>query len=232
MQAFYRYLQLTFCAIVFSLPLTRAQDSVARKINPLQLQQLTSDKAFGYKNDIEAMPVVPKPEENFKPLEEFLKVLGSIFGSGVWTVLLWIIIIATVGYMIYIVALNKNNFMFARKKKSIASADDTGDNEDFALTDWEHLTQQAVCNNDLRMATRYRYMWLLQLLQEKQLIQYREDKTNFEYYSELSASQIKQPFKKLSRQYEFAFYGNYVPTTTAYNDYAATFNTVKQQLGK
>ncbi len=231
MQALYRYIQLTLCFLLLSVPGTWAQDSVVRQANVPQWQQLTADKAFGYKNDIEWVPV-PKPAEKMTFLEDFFRALGKFLSSGIWSMLLWIIVIGAVGYFIYMVALNKNNFMFARKKKNIAGTNDAGSTENFALTDWEQLTQQAVSNNDLRMATRYRYMWLLQILQEKQLIQYREDKTNFEYYTELSASQVKQPFRKLSRQYEFAFYGNYTPTPTAYNEYAATFNTVKQQLGK
>ena len=70
------------------------------------------------------------------------------------------------------------------------------------------------------------------LLQKKELINYKNDKTNFDYYTELNASEFRQPFKTLSRQYEYAWYGNAVPSDAAYSEYLSLFNNVKKQLGE
>ena len=104
--------------------------------------------------------------------------------------------------------------------------------EDITTINWERLLQQARDNNDTRLAIRYTYMWLLQLLQERQLILYRNDKTNYEYYTELNDTSYKQPFKQLSRQYEYAWYGRYAISAAGYDDFAALFNNLRNQLGK
>ena len=102
--------------------------------------------------------------------------------------------------------------------------------EDITNTNWEALLQKASANNDLRLAVRYSYMWLLQLLQEHELIKYRGDKTNYEYYSELAGTNYKQSFKQLSRQYEYTWYGNFLPSDTAYQQYLSLFGNLKTQL--
>jgi hypothetical protein len=160
-----------------------------------------------------------------------LNAIGEIFSSPVWGILLWALFIAVVAYIIYIVVLNKGNFIFKRKSRSLNQDDIDGLAEPFETIDWEKLTQKALQANDLRLAIRYSYMRLLQLMQEKQLIRYRDDKTNFEYSMELAPTLYSQPFRQLSRQYEFAFYGNYIPSEAAYREFEAQFNTVKKQLG-
>ncbi len=122
-------------------------------------------------------------------------------------------------------------FLFAKGKKAIGDNSDQGiENEDIEATNWEKLLQQAMAANDTRMAVRYRYMWLLQLLQQSNLIQYRNDKTNYDYFTELQETEYRQSFKQLSRLYEYAWYGNFALTSGAYNDYLAHFDHLKNQL--
>lgn len=122
--------------------------------------------------------------------------------------------------------------MFHKNKKMMGDSDPAvNDQEDIATTNWETLLQQALNNNELRLAVRYRYMWLLQLLQHQGLIQYRNDKTNYEYYTELNDTSYKQPFKQLSRQYEYVWYGHFALPAATYKEYGDLFNNLRKQLG-
>ncbi len=199
-----------------------------RTMSPAQWQQLTGNKAFGYKNDSEQ--VTPPKHYNTGFIQKFLRGLFSFFGSGFGNALLWLILIGMGCYVVYRLFFSKDSFLFSRTKKIMSDEGPKQEEEDIANTNWEALLQKASANNDVRLAVRYSYMWLLQLLQERELIKYRSDKTNYEYYSELVTTDYKQPFKQLSRQYEYTWYGNYPPSAAAYQEYLATFDNLKTQL--
>ena len=116
----------------------------------------------------------------------------------------------------------------------MATPNTTGDEDehDLATTDWEALLHNAVHNNDYRLAIRYSYMWMLQLMQQQGLIQYRNDKTNYEYYTELAETAYKQPFKKLSRDYEYAWYGRFELSHASYSEYKDLFDDIRKQMHK
>jgi hypothetical protein len=200
----------------------------AEPVAPAQWQQLTNDKAFNYKDDKETVKP-PEPSNNGLLLRLFQAIFDFFRAASFF---IWIIIIGVLLFVLYKIFASNGAFMFGKNKKVMK---DTGppqiEEEDIASTNWEALLQQAVANGDLRLAVRYRYMWLLQLLQKRELIQYRSDKTNYEYYSELSDTSYKQPFKQLSRQYEYVWYGNFALPTTTYSEYSDLFNNLKKQLG-
>jgi hypothetical protein len=200
-----------------------------RTITPAQWQQLTNDKAFGYVNDVEHI----QPPQQLEPgiFQKLVMSLVSFFTGSGGAILFWMLVIGVVIYILAKVVLNKDSFLFSRGKKKMSPDEALQEDEDIATTNWEALRQQAMNNNDLRMAVRYSYMWLLQMLQQRELIQYRIDKTNYEYASELNDTDYKQPFKQLSRQYEYAWYGQFAPSEVAYKAYTDLFDNVKKQLG-
>ncbi len=216
---------------IYILGLITAPAFAAQNITPARWQQLTQDKAFSYKNDIEAIQPVKQYEPGL-----LMKILRSIFnflGNGAGNILLWIIVSCIVVYIVYRLFFSGDSFIFGRSKKTVkeTGAPHQEEEEDLATTNWEALLQQATGNNDLRLAVRYSYKWLLQLLQQRELIQYRNDKTNYEYYAELNETGYKQPFKQLSRQYEYAWYGHFTLSPAAYSEYIALFNNTRKQLG-
>ena len=206
-----------------------AHGNVNRTITPDQWHQLTNDRSFDYVNDIERYQE-PKTEAP-GILQKILESLFGFFGSGVGTVLLWLLLIGIVCFVMWRLFSDKGSFMFTRAKRKMNESKKAQDEEDISATNWEALLNQAVNNQDFRMAVRYSYMWLLQLLQHRELIHYRIDKTNYDYAAELSDTNYKQSFRQISRQYEYAWYGDVAIPPAAYAVYAAQFNQLKKQLG-
>lgn len=201
----------------------------AETVTPEQWQQLTSDKAFDYRNLKEA---AQRPQ-NSNPgiFAKFFQGLFGFFGSGLGNLLLWILVLAIVGFILYSVFISKDSFLFGKERKKMRDDDaGTPNEDDIASTDWEELSQQAIKSGDMRLAVRYSYMWLLRLLQQENLINYRIDKTNYDYYSELNETPYKQPFRQLSRQYEYVWYGQYPISDAAFSGYLEQFNQLKKQL--
>ena len=199
-----------------------------RNISDAQWQQLTNDSTWAYKNEKEHI-IKPEPKRN----DFLIKALQSIyifFTSTLGQVIIWGTLFIVLGYAVYRIIINEKAFLFSRKRKVNVGEKDEAGEEDLTAINWEAQLQKAINESDLRLAVRYSYMLLLKLLQERDLITYSSDKTNLEYYSELTNSAYKQPFKQLSRQYEYAWYGNFGLSAAAYDEYMNTFNQVKKQL--
>lgn len=74
----------------------------------------------------------------------------------------------------------------------------------------EQALEKALVQRNFRMAIRIHYLWLLKVLYEKELINWKKDKTNHAYISELankSSEESATSFRKLTLWYEKAWYG-------------------------
>jgi hypothetical protein len=74
----------------------------------------------------------------------------------------------------------------------------------------EQALEKALLQRNFRMAIRIHYLWLLKALYEKELINWKKDKTNHAYISELarkSSQESADSFRKLTLWYEKAWYG-------------------------
>lgn len=82
--------------------------------------------------------------------------------------------------------------------------------EDISGIDFDGKIRKAVEGRDFRLAVRWLYLKQLFLLHEKNKIAWQPYKTNLDYVNELSASvAIRQPFKDISRIYDYVWYGKY-----------------------
>jgi hypothetical protein len=224
---FKKYFARLFCMLCLALPAFYALAAPT----PAEWRQLKSDKTFNYKNEVESLPL---PDDNGQG--GFQKILMScihfLMGPA-GTLLLWILVIGIVSYIVYWLSVSNGSFFFGRSQKKVTdNGPATPEEEDINGTNWEALLRQANHDEDTRLAVRYRYMWLLQMLQERELIRYRNDKTNYDYYTELDKTNYKLPFKQMSRLYEYAWYGNFTLSPVAYHDYAGLFDNMKNQLAR
>ena len=82
--------------------------------------------------------------------------------------------------------------------------------EDISGIDFDGKIRKALEDRDYRLAVRWLYLKQLFLLNEKNKIAWQPYKTNMDYANELSASvAIRQPFKDISRIYDYVWYGKY-----------------------
>jgi len=186
-------------------------------------QKLTNDPAFGYKNEIENPPAA-LGGNNF--LLRAIQLISAFFNSTAGHITIAIVAISLLVFVIYKI-LQSGQIVFTRKKEAEIFVQDT---DDITVTDWAKLMQEATNTENLRLAVRYGYMWLLQLFEKRGLIQYRPDKTNYEYYMELTDPKHKKLFKELSKRYEFAWYGDLPVSQNEFAAYTNMINAAKKQL--
>ena len=222
-------LLLTVCMLL--LPDTVGTAVAAEQLTDDQWQKLTNDKAFGYSKETElAAPKKPSATDNI--FSTIIAAIVLFFSSGMGKMIVWVLLFLLIGFALFRILSADRTGLFKRRKEQ---PEDEGNDqevltEDMLHTNWEEYIDKATREGNTRMAVRDSYMMLLQLLQKRQLIQYRTDKTNYDYYYELANTNLKNPFRLLTRQYEYAWYGNYPIQEEAYQEYLNTFNNLKSQL--
>lgn len=195
-----------------------------------QWNDLTGQKDFSYRNEKENAVT---PQQKPANPNWFLKMLNAIFGffaSGVGEFILWGLLIAGIAWAVFKLVLGEKTFLFGKSSKKKEEVIVT-EEEELMEVNWEQRLQKAIAENNFRLAVRYSYMYMLRILQERQLIDYRNDKTNHDYYSELDNTKFKQPFRQLTRQYEFAWYGGYPLSASGFDQYMQQFQDLKKQIG-
>ena len=203
----------------------------ASPITDQQWKQLTEEKAFGYAKEIEMKEVKDtSASDNF--ISGLVAAIFAFFSTSFGKTLVWVILFVIIGYALAKIVISERAGFFRRTK---AVADEQVNinevpAEDLMDVNWNEYLRKATEEGNMRLAIRYSYMLMLQLMQKRQIINYRPEKTNYDYYYELSNSTYKSPFRQLTRQYEYAWYGNYPVSQTAYQEYLQAFELLKARL--
>ncbi len=90
------------------------------------------------------------------------------------------------------------------------------------------LAEEALKNQDFRLALRYRYLLVLQQLIQRKLIVWKSSKTNYDYQRELRETPFFGPFTEVTRIYNFVWYGHFDLDQKAYGDLEGAFNQLDQ----
>jgi hypothetical protein len=169
-----------------SLTLRQTPDSVLRRIR--------EDDAFWYAN------------EAFKKRRQQD---GNGFTSHpVFQTLLWIAIIG--GFAIFLLLyLSNSNASLFRKSKTLLVDDDSLETEDIFAINYFKEIDKATTMGNYRLAVRLMFLRLLKKLSDNQVIQYRQDSTNFDYLLQLQPTPMYADFFKLTRNYEYSWYGQF-----------------------
>lgn len=97
--------------------------------------------------------------------------------------------------------------VFKRNHEAMGNIDFTEEN--ISEINLDELVDEAAKNGNYRLATRYLYLKALKLLAEKNIIEWHFEKTNSDYLKEISDSNIKRIFKRISYLYDYIWYGEF-----------------------
>lgn len=99
-------------------------------------------------------------------------------------------------------------WLFKKSKKSFETqAIDVEKN--LESTDFNVLIENALHNDQPRLAVRYYYLWLLKILSKNEIIQWDLEKTNSDYLAEIKDEHTKKSFQYLSYLYNNIWYGEF-----------------------
>jgi len=81
--------------------------------------------------------------------------------------------------------------------------------EDISQLNFDELINSAIETKQYKLAIRYLFLKSLKLLSEKGLIELRNNKTNYQYLSEIKNNQISDVFRNTTSSFEWIWYGDF-----------------------
>jgi len=181
-----------------STQIRKVPDSVAKKL-------LAKDD-FWYVN----YPFTKKKQET----EEDVPLMQGTF----FQTILWLVIIGGFVAFLVIYLSNSNIGLFSRGNKHIASGDEGPvETDNIFEINYQREIDKAVDSGNYRLAVRLMFLRSLKNLSDKHIIQYKQERTNFDYLVQLHPTKYYNDFFRITRNYEYAWYGQFEIGPDKYN---------------
>lgn len=169
------------------------------------LRDLQTDHDYQYGSD------APPPENPAARFFQWLmRKLGDFLSSeayqNVWQYVLLAAIAALVIYLL--MRAEVLTFLFPKKAQS-GGLDYENVGENIHEIDFDKAVDEAINQQNFRLAVRLLYLRTLKHLTDAGQIDYKPDKTNRQYVYELANSPLQSDFESLTRQFEFVWYGDF-----------------------
>ncbi|MDQ3277932.1 MAG: DUF4129 domain-containing protein [Bacteroidota bacterium] len=199
------------------------QDPVASRNVPQRiLDSLKADDDYWYANLGPAKKELAKePTSNKK----------SWFRQQWFRSLLWFAILGSfIGVVIWYL-ISSNILLFRKKAKNIAAVEEEAVvTDDIFSIHYDAEIAKAAGGGNYRLAVRLWYLYLLKELAEKGLIDYRYGRTNHDYVMQLHKSAYYRDFSRITRNFEYTWYGQFDLSAEAYEMLRNDFSTFKNEL--
>ncbi|MFS4416799.1 DUF4129 domain-containing protein [Maribacter sp. 2307ULW6-5] len=217
---------------------TLAQDA---ELHPVTIDEddlapFKEDPAFDYE-----LMTSPAPEW-FLALKnwlgnQLLKVFEWIFGleraSGALSAFLellpyvLLVLLLTLVIRFFIKANNRN---ILQAKKNLSQVGLGSEEQLMQRPDLQALLGAAMADQDYRLAIRYHYLISLQEMEQKGLIAWERQKTNMDYLNELTQPPLKALFKKITRWYDYIWYGDFPVDQKSYQQITPVFSHLQDLI--
>ena len=222
------------------------QDSTAT-INydtaPLTVQEINEDDLQAYRNNPDFDYEVIKRDQtwwdDFKTwlynlLTQFFEWLfGVEKAAGFLQVFFQILPYVLLLILLYILIrffLNVNASALNQAKKNGALVTLSEEEHIIKNEDIQQLIQKALQDKNYRLAIRYYYLYILQLMTDKEIISWELQKTNYDYLNEIDKQELKHPFSTITRWYDYIWYGNFDIDETKYKRAETDFESLQKTL--
>lgn len=196
-----------------------------RKVSDSTVKKMQEEDDFWYANAVFNKKKEKEKEGsqgNYIPL-----------GQRQWfKTLIWIIIAGGfVTFLImYLASLEVGLF---RKKSAAIKGMQDGDEEmpeDIFAINYQKEIDKAAASGNYRLAVRLMYLRLLKQMSEKNIIRYKQDKTNFDYLTQLYSTRYYHDFFRLTRHYEYSWYGKFDVSNEAFQRISSEMMQFENQL--
>jgi hypothetical protein len=119
--------------------------------------------------------------------------------------------------------------LFRRKPKEVAMPY-TENFENIHEIDFDTELENVLAQHNYRLAIRLLYLKCLKQLNDASLINWQLNKTNSAYISELQNNERRNEFSRLTRQFEYVWYGEFAVDAQVYQNINALFVNFKKSI--
>lgn len=216
---------------------TYASDSTRLAIDTthVSVRQYDSTKVADHKDDAD-FDYGLSPEAELSIWQRFkiwiAGLLSKLFTLGTQTpigkILIYLIGGAIIAYAIWKLAtIGPNKLTYGDRQKDLNYK---LHHEDIHGMDFDQLIDDAIKENNYRLAIRLTYLYALKHLADKQLIDWQPGKTNYDYVMELDQAQLKPGFNALSYYFDYAWYGDFSVDQVLFKKVNSTFNEWRKAI--
>ena len=212
---------LLFFLIITSTVLVGQNSAVTRQFDQTQLEEFTADEKYQY----DRQPEIREPNAFLKGLGKVLEYIGDFITSKAGVLFLVIV-------LVFGILFAYRNSIFKKKSKKETVEEYIPNivaKEGLDLQKIREAIEQAEKKGDYRSAIRNLYLQVILSLAHAKLIKLHIEKTNTDYRKELP-KKYQADFRKLTRIFDFVWYGDYPASETLFaqaKTYASTLNREK-----
>jgi len=81
--------------------------------------------------------------------------------------------------------------------------------EDINQINFDQLISRAIENKNYKLAIRYLFLKSLKLLSDNDIIEYKKEKTNYQYLAEIKDMQLARTFRETAHRFDWIWYGDF-----------------------
>lgn len=196
-----------------------------------KLQKYLNDEDFKYDRDFR--PEAPNLWQRFK-IWLFTKILQALSNEQTYTFWKWAIYIFCGVVILYVILkLTKTNvrgLFFGQGQSGKMNFTETQEN--IHELNFEKLISEAIAAQQYGKAIRLFYLKTLKQLTDRKLIDWRINKTNYDYVRELGSKDLAPSFRNLTFLFEYIYYGDFPITQTDFEQAQLAFKNFEEQLRK
>jgi len=211
-----------------------SSQSVNRSFDSEKIEEYRSKEEYDYFK--RKVPVEEEQEQNSSSSSSYSHnsySSGSDLSGVAWVIIIIILIALLV--IIVMIALNADGRSSARSEVIRANTQEIEeelDEEEIDRNDFDSLIQKAKNKGNFRLAIRLMFLKSLQILDEKKLIKYKKNKTNYEYTFEIKNQKVQGLFQEASDTFSWVWYGSQDLDTNSYNELEPNFNRLIDSIEK
>jgi hypothetical protein len=141
----------------------------------------------------------------------------------------WILAVIFIGYIFYTVLFKKG--VFSRKRMArTAEPEDGSPHELNEISEYDDLIREVENKKEFGLATRYLFLKTLKVLSERGYIHFAPERTNRDYLEEMKSNRFLQEFEKLTRNYEYIWYGKFSVGEERYRHLKEAFDLFDKKI--
>ncbi|MDQ3108273.1 MAG: hypothetical protein M3R17_00115 [Bacteroidota bacterium] len=210
---------------------------VKREIAPDKQKEYNEDEAWKYdrdKTETKSEPTVfDRMWDGFwENVMESFQGDNHARGFNPWTIL-WVLIFVALVVLVILKLTNTGvSTLFSGRARKAETADATLEDVDIHAIDYEKQISDALAKSDYRLGVRLWFLRTLKTFSDNELVHWKIDKTNSDYYYELSGTAYQKEFGEVSNVYDYIWYGEFPVDENSYTRAEDKFRTLYQKVEK
>jgi hypothetical protein len=140
--------------------------------------------------------------------------------------LVFILLIAVAFIVFFLVRTN----VIAAKRSIKVQGEEKEELENIFGINYQKELDKALKDKNYRLAVRLMFLRQLKILSDKNIIQYKQERTNLDYLTQIHSSKYYKDFFRLTRNYEYVWYGKFELKPETFNVIKSEFENFDRNL--